>query len=146
MIALAPFLAGLVLAAPMAIARAPLSQRQRIVIAGLMLPLASILLYRNSFPYFYAFILPPVMVGTALAIKQILDRISVKMLSIALLANAAIISLATPRVVLTVQRQVLAAAHEIFPEPVAYFDFLGQNGRSVGSGKSVAIRVDLGWR
>src|SRR3546814_4672700 len=78
MIALAPFLAGLVLAAPMAIARAPLSQRQRIVIAGLMLPLASILLYRNSFPYFYAFILPPVMVGTALAIKQILDRISVK--------------------------------------------------------------------
>src|SRR3546814_17308459 len=81
-----------------------------------MLPLASILLYRNSFPYFYAFILPPVMVGTALAIKQILDRISVKMLSIELLANAAIISLATPRVVLPVQRQVLAAAHEIFPE------------------------------
>src|SRR3546814_10663686 len=88
----------------MAIARAPLSQRQRIVIAGLMLPLASILLYRNRFPYFYAFILPPVMVGTALAIKQILDRISVKMIAIALLANAAIISLATPRVVLPVQR------------------------------------------
>src|SRR3546814_18097087 len=47
------------------------------------------------------------------------------MLSIALLANAAIISLATPRVVLPVQRQVLVAAHEIFPEPVAYFDFPG---------------------
>src|SRR3546814_20909347 len=49
MIALAPFLAGLVLAAPMAIARAPLSKRQRIVISGLMLPLASILLYRTRF-------------------------------------------------------------------------------------------------
>src|SRR3546814_8874052 len=41
MIALAPFLAGLVLAAPMAIARAPLSQRQRIVIAGLKIGRAS---------------------------------------------------------------------------------------------------------
>src|SRR3546814_4239462 len=67
------------------------------------------------------------MVGTALAIKQILDRISVKMLSIALLANAAIISLATPRVVLPVQRQVLAAAHEIMIGTPAIRNLIREN-------------------
>lgn len=124
-IAIAPFLAGLVLTTPMAVAQAPLPRTHRIMIASLMLPLASVVLYRNAFPYFYAFILPPVMVGVTFAIGQVLDRISAKTLSIALVANALVISLVAPRAVLPVQKQVLAAAHEIFPEPVAYFDFPG---------------------
>lgn len=123
--AAAPFLAGLVFAAPMAVVQAPMSRTSRIAIASLMLPLASILLYRNAFPYFYAFILPPVMVGVAFAIGQVLDRVSVRTLLIALVANALAISFVTPRAILTTQQQVLAAVHEIFPEPVAYFDFPG---------------------
>lgn len=121
----APFLAALLLSAPMAISRATLTHSNRVVIAALMVPLASIIFYRNSFPYFYVFILPPVMVGVAVAIGQIIERVSAKLLMTAFMANALIISLATPRTVLPVQKEVLTAVHEIFPEPVAYFDFPG---------------------
>lgn len=124
-IAMAPFLATLLFSVPMAIVQAPLPRSHRIVIAALMLPLASIIFYRNSFPYFYVFILPPVMVGVALAITHVTESFSAKVLLAAFLANALIVSLTTPRDVLPVQKEVLAAVHEIFPEPVAYFDFPG---------------------
>ena len=124
-IAMAPFLAVLLLSAPMAIVRIPLSKRYRIVVAALMLPLASIVFYRNSFPYFYVFILPPVMVGVALVIRHVTETLSVKVVLAAFLMNALIVSLTTPRSVLPVQKEVLAAVHEVFPQPVAYFDFPG---------------------
>lgn len=122
---LAPLMAMLVLATPVLLARAQLTRAQCIALVALMLPLASIVLYRNSFPYFYAYILPPVMVGAAIAARTMLAYIPAGILSLALLANAAIISFVTSRSVLPVQKQVLAAAYEIFPEPVAYFDYPG---------------------
>lgn len=121
----APLLAVLIACTPFSIARASLSKPQRIALIGLMLPLASLLFYRNAFPYFYAYILPPVMVAVALAIRALVARVSAKLLAIALLANAVIMSIATPREILPTQKAVLAAVHEIFPEPVAYFDFPG---------------------
>lgn len=121
----APLLAVLLFATPFALAGAPLSRPQRIALIGLMLPLASLLFYRNAFPYFYAYILPPVMVAAALTIRAVVARVSAKMLATALLANAVIMSIATPREILPKQKAVLAAVHEIFPEPVAYFDFPG---------------------
>ena len=123
--ATAPFLAILVVAALVVVVRGRMELPRRIALAGLMLPLASIVFYRNSFPYFYAFILPPVMVSAAVAARMMLARFPVGILCLALLANAAAVSVAVPRAVLATQRQVLAAAHEIFPEPVAYFDFAG---------------------
>lgn len=125
LIATAPVMALLVLSAPFEIARARLPSTRWIALSGMLLPLASIILYRNSFPYFYVFILPPVMVVAAFAARALLTKVRPGFLAIALLANAAIISFATPREVLPTQRQVIAAAHEIFPQPVAYFDFPG---------------------
>jgi hypothetical protein len=124
-VVLAPFLATLVLAAPIMLAHAQLSRPQRLALIGLMVPLASILFYRNSYPYFYAFILPPILVGAAVAVSVLLAHISAGVIALALLANAFAISLITTRSVLPVQRQLIAAAHEIFPEPVAYFDYPG---------------------
>jgi hypothetical protein len=121
----APMLALLVVTAPVELVRARLPRPQWIALVGLMLPLASIVLYRNSFPYFYAFILPPVMIAAAVAAEAMLTRFSVAILAAALAANAAIISIATPREVLRTQREVLAQVHEIFPRPVSYFDFPG---------------------
>lgn len=124
-IASAPFLAVLLLCVPVAIFRAGLTRHHRIVIAALMLPLVSLSFYRNSFPYFYVFILPPTMVGVAIVIRQILTRHPAKVLMTAFVATALISSLTTPREVLPVQKEVLAAVDEIFPKPVAYFDFPG---------------------
>jgi len=123
--AMAPLLAGLLLAAPFEITGAPLSRPRRVALAALMLPVASILFFRNAFPYFYVYILPPAMVAAAVAVEPLTRRIPIKGLAFVFLANAAVVSLATPRAVLLAQRQVIAAVHDIFPRPVAYFDFPG---------------------
>lgn len=124
-IATAPFLAVLLLSTPSALARARLFATRRIVLFALLLPLASVIFYRNAFPYFYVFILPPAAVAAAFAIRPILERIPVPALAVAFVANALVISAVTPRAVLDTQRQVIAAVHHVFPEPVAYFDFPG---------------------
>jgi hypothetical protein len=121
----APFVVLLILATPFILFRAQLLRPRWIALAALMLPLASIVIYRNSYPYFYAFILPPVMVSTAVALSALRTRISPTILAYAFLANALAISLTTARSVLPVQQQVVAAAHQIFPKPVAYFDYPG---------------------
>lgn len=124
-IATAPLLAALLMATPSALIRAPIQSHWRIVLFALLLPLASLVLYRNAFPYFYVFIVPPAAVAAAFAVKAILRRMSVMVLCVAFVANALVVSLATPRSVLDNQREVIAAVHRIFPEPVAYFDFPG---------------------
>lgn len=124
-IAAAPILAVLLLSTPSALVRARLPARRRILLFALLLPLASLIFYRNAFPYFYVFILPPAVVAAAFAIRPTLERISVPVLSVAFVANALVISALAPRDVLVTQRQVIAAVHRVFPEPVAYFDFPG---------------------
>lgn len=121
----APLLAALLMATPSALVRAPIGSGKRIALFALLLPLASVVIYRNAFPYFYVFIVPPAAVAAAFALKPVLERIPVPILCIAFLANALVMSLATPRGVLDNQREVIAAVHRIFPEPVAYFDFPG---------------------
>ena len=124
-IATAPLLAALLMATPSALFRAQIDSGRRIVLFALLLPLASVVIYRNAFPYFYVFIVPPAAVAATFAVKAIQERISVSTLCIAFVANALIMSLATPRGVLDNQREVIVAVHRIFPEPVAYFDFPG---------------------
>jgi hypothetical protein len=121
----APFLTLLLLTTAMELVRARLKKPQLVALIGLLLPLASVAIYRNSFPYYYAFILPPAMIGAAVAAKALATRFPAHILAIAFVANAVVISIATPRAVLDTQRQVVAAVDEIFPEPVHYFDFPG---------------------
>ncbi|WP_324262591.1 hypothetical protein U4960_05620 [Altererythrobacter sp. H2] len=123
--ALAPVLGLAVLAAPAALIQTSADRAVKIAMIGLLLPLLSIAFYRNSFPYYYVFILPPVVVGTAWSFQQLLTQFPLRLVAAALAVNAALLSFATPRAVLPVQHQVVAAVHEIFPEPVAYFDFPG---------------------
>lgn len=124
-LATGPLTALLILTSPIELRRDRVTRSRTIALALLMLPLASLVIYRNSFPYFYAFILPPALVGAAIAARAVLERIPAPAIALAFVANAAIVSFATPREVLPRQKQVLAAVHEIFPEPVPYFDFPG---------------------
>ena len=103
-------------------------------IAALAAPLGSLLFYRNSFPYFYGFLMAPVSVLVAVA-WQALNTYRVegrtgpvgpmiKFLAIVtLLLN--LINQSTPNPenrLLENQRHVLGAVHRIFPESVPYFD------------------------
>lgn len=123
--AMAPTLAILVLITPFELRRSLLSRDRRLALFGLFLPLASIIIYRNSFPYFYAYILAPVAVAAAISIQELIKRFPSRLLVVALASSAVIASARTPREVLPAQKEVLSAVHDIFPDPVRYFDFPG---------------------
>lgn len=124
-LAFAPVLGLAVLAAPAALVQADAGRAVKLVMASMMLPLLSLAFYRNSFPYYYVFIMPPAVVGAAWSFQQLAHQFPLRLITLALAANALLISLATPREIMPVQRQVIAAVHEIFPQPVAYIDFPG---------------------
>ena len=93
------------------------------VVVSCAAPLLSLLFYRNAFPYFFAFVLPPAM----LLVAWISDRVP-------LLKKYAIVlalGLTAPAIVIAVywsgrdhraQEQLIAVVHEMFPKPVPYID------------------------
>ncbi|NLR38643.1 glycosyltransferase family 39 protein [Novosphingobium sp. ERW19] len=96
------------------------------VFAWLMLgTIGCVSFYANSFPYFYAFILPPVAVAVSIGLSAMVRSLGPAVVVVAFVAQAVVSSMATPRDVLPAQKQMLHAVHQIFPEPVAYFDFPG---------------------
>lgn len=79
--------------------------------------------YSNAFPYFYAFILAPVAIGAATGLVWLARRYGTAMLVGTMVLQAAVSTAMTPREVLPVQKQFLATIHDVFPQPVKYFDF-----------------------
>jgi 4-amino-4-deoxy-L-arabinose transferase-like glycosyltransferase len=105
------------------------SRDRGLAMLGLLLPLAVLLVYRNSYPYFFVFLLPPVVLATAPA----MDRIIVRWCGVAapavLMAGLAVyLAWGQPRDVVAAQKRIIAVAHQVFPQPVAYFDFCGYLG------------------
>jgi hypothetical protein len=111
-------------------ATARIRKAETVWLASLVLPLASLVFYRNSFPYFYVFIMPPALVLCALAFDAAagperrapsdrqLARLATLALGVAVVAHAA-----KPHSdELDAARATIAAAHEIFPNPVPYID------------------------
>jgi len=99
-------------------------QRRNILIyAGFAAPLLTLIFYRNSFPYFYPFILPPVMVAVAYAFpKRFQSRKILIPLVIGLLAFFTNTLVDRWPHNSQTQSATLNAVHEIFPEPVSYID------------------------
>jgi hypothetical protein len=121
----APIFAIALSAALPAMRRINDSRTRRVVLAGLLVPLLSVVFYRNAFPYFYAFILAPVAVGMVPGIAWLARRYTVRTIAGLCLIGAVVLSLVTPRAVQNDQRDVLRQVHRLFPQPVAYFDFAG---------------------
>lgn len=138
---LAPHLTLLIGLAPFVWRRAGKSRDELIVMAGLMLPLATVLIYRNAYPYFYVFILPPVLVATAPVIDQLLKRVSPALLAGVFVVIGLVIAANSPRGTLDGQRQTIAAAKQLFPQPVTYIDFAG----SLGSQNRATDFMLSGW-
>lgn len=87
-----------------------------------LVPLATVAVYRNAFPYFYAFMLAPASLLIAIAVsKRDIQRWTAG-LALALTASATASYLLVDRDVLGTQRATVAAVHEIFQTPVAGID------------------------
>lgn len=106
------------------------NRKTAIILLSLLLPLISIFFYRNTFPYFYPFILAPAAVLLALFAEQFLafqkknqqyNRIAVICLAFMVLQTSLGIWKNLQRSNQT-QVATLEVIHKLFPEPVAYID------------------------
>ena len=112
-------LIGIIIAA----IRQPSERFRLFVLLGCAAPLLSILFYRNAFPYFFPFILPPavVLIGW-ISSATAWPRFGSPAVAALMTLCAADLSLLWSQHDQAAQRQLVAAVHRIFPRPVAYID------------------------
>lgn len=128
------YVAGIAAALRMAARDAGDERMRALSLLCLQIPLVTLLIYRNTFEYFYASIIPLAAVGCGYAVASLERSISAK----PKWATVLIIAIALPLGVRAVeylslhdrdttlgQRQVLTAVHQIFPEAVPYIDRSG---------------------
>jgi len=101
---------------------------QKPALALLALPAFWPVIYFNAYPYFFAFILPPVAVALAPVIKIASERYGALALTAIFTLNAAALFLMEPRSVQANQAEVQELVSAAFPSPVAYIDESGMIG------------------
>jgi hypothetical protein len=101
------------------------NKRLRVVFTLFALPLLSVVIYRNAFPYFFPFAVPPLMVAVALGAQYLRGTLLFKLALVLMLASGVIQSQRALSEGNATQRATIAEVHRIFPEPVSYID---QNG------------------
>jgi hypothetical protein len=124
----APHVAAMVAAAPFLWRRRFESTPARLAMPGFWLPILTVLFYRNSYPYFFVFLLAPVLIAAIPAIELAVKRFGEAFYCAILLCFAFTLWLMEPKQMLSEQRSVIDGVHQIFPEPVAYLDFCGMIG------------------
>ncbi len=117
-----------ILLVPSVVLRLKLPLAQRIGLLGMWFPVLTPLFYLNSLPYFYPFILPPVAVTCALTIPIFVKRYGMAIVAGFIGLSAAMVWAVDTRGVTVEQRKLVSAVHEVFPEPVNYFDCCGMIG------------------
>ncbi len=127
---------------------APFMWRQRLadratlaMFTGFMLPLATLLFYRNSYPYFFVFLLAPVAIAIFPAVEWMAKRFSLKIVALIFALQAAQMTLAERTEIMTTQRNTELLVRHIFDAPVTYVDFCG----SIGDYPRVYPFLTSGW-
>lgn len=100
----------------------------RVTLALFVLPAFWPLLYYNSYPYFFAFMLPPVAVGLAPVVAIAMKRYGTVALASACVLCATILWVKEPRDQLNVQQAFNDDVRAVFPQPVPYIDESGMLG------------------
>lgn len=98
------------------------SARDVAVLTAFALPVASLLIYRNAFPYFFPFIAAPLMVVVAPGAAHLHRSPRLALFVVAMIASGAGQSLFALGENNAAQRATLAEVHRLFPTPVNYID------------------------
>ena len=98
------------------------SQPHAVTLACFLLPLVSIAIYRNAFPYFFPFIYAPAMIALAPVAQTVTRGLGGGVLVVALFLNAAYLWHNEDRSTIQRQREIQAGIREIFPKPVRQID------------------------
>ncbi len=135
-----PVVIALLAFAPFAIARSPRPLPEKIALAGLFLPVLTPLFYVNTAPYFFVFLLPPLLIASVDGLSYAATRFGPARMAL-VLALFPLLTIATEEPsALPSQRQLRAAAEETFGDDIAYIDFPGVLGTS---GKANAFMSPL---
>ncbi len=92
---------------------------------ALLTPLLSVLVYRDTYPYYYPFILAPVMILAGFAWDDISRRYGCKtvmVIATAVSLSAAIVTFKNAQISITTQRLTLSVIHRLFPGRPTYID------------------------
>ncbi len=118
---------------PSTVMRMELPVGKRLALMGLWLPLLTPLFYHNSAPYVYAFLLPPVAIVSAFALRLLVRRYGEPLVIGFIALNALAVWAVDERRVLPMQKALVEAVHQVVPERVAYFDCCGMMGSYIKS-------------
>jgi len=126
----APFLTVAIVLAPFAWKPAGLSKPARMALVGMMLPLLSLAVYRNTFPYFFVCLLAPVAVAVAPLFDAAMRRYDWRFIAALLLAAPAILTVREPRGELETQRAIGEQVSRLFPKGTPYLSYSGMSSDS----------------
>ena len=124
-IVMAPLLAAVIALAPLAWRRCGLTGPARVALLGLMLPLLSLVVYRNTFPYYFVFLLAPVVVAAAPALQLAMRRFDWRFVVAMLLASPLILLAKEPREYLGKQRALIDQVNRMYPPGTPYLSYSG---------------------
>lgn len=102
-----------------------------VILVSLLIPVGSLVIYRNAFAYFYVTVIPPAALVAGLVAARIVERLRSRPLIAALLVGLVAYPVAkkawkfhefNKQDEVTKQRMVLAGIHQMFPEPVPFID------------------------
>lgn len=100
-----------------------LPRDEMIAVAGLFAPLAALLIYRNTLPYFYPMMLAPVIAASVIGIAAIAQRYGLRLLIAYTALSGIVVWAVDGPSFMDEQREIQLAADAIFDEPVGYIDF-----------------------
>jgi hypothetical protein len=99
------------------------------VILLFTLPILSIFFYRNAYPYFFPFIVAPLMIGVSIGVQEVSKNVSRSFTeSLITIFLIYMVACTTTQAYLysfhhqTAQREIIATIHTMFPERTAYID------------------------
>ncbi|MDY7097604.1 MAG: hypothetical protein SXU28_05655, partial [Pseudomonadota bacterium] len=137
----APFFTALMGVLVYWLVRGQAERKVKIALALLAAPLLTVVFYRNSFPYYFAFIMPPVAIAIAPAIEIAVRRYGAAMMTAVLVLGAITLNVVEKRDRLDTQRQLQTQLRTVFPKPVIYIDESGM----LGDYPRAALRFTSGW-
>lgn len=96
-----------------------------IALAGLVVPALAVILYRNSFPYYFVFALAPFVVAAAAGLASLKGRFGTVLLVVALLTSPIVLTLKEPKNILPRQRAVITEVNRLFPRDTLHLSYTG---------------------
>jgi hypothetical protein len=126
--ALDPIVAFLIISFPFFLYKSGCSRHEKVALIGLYLPITTLVFYHNTAPYYYAFMLPTVLVACSVSVAKLVKRFDVAGPAILMLLIMVVTMVMERESPINKQRALLEVAERVFSTETRYFDLMGMLG------------------